>query len=178
MEKKAKTPKKPVIKKPVIKITKIIPPNPKSVEKCYVSAHGDIECWFTVNNVKYVLHYNPKLAGYCGMPAEADEHCSFYRECDKQKFDCTTLYAIPKMPPVNAYGTKTWEYFGKDKAVNAFMNPDEEMLLKTFINPFVKDYDIASYSADPDSEAVWASLSAKEKDALIAAYKAMKVLAE
>lgn len=169
MEKKANSPKKPVIK-----ITKIIPPNPESVHKCHVSAHGDIECWFTVNDVKYVLHYNPKLAGYDGMPAEANEHCSFRRECDGKMFNCTTLYAIPDMPKVEAYGKSTWGYFGKNAAVDSFMNPDEEMLLKTFINPFVKDYDIASYSANPDSDAVWASLSAQEKDALIATYKALK----
>jgi hypothetical protein len=173
MEKKVKTPKKPVIK-----ITKIIPPAEKSVLNCHVSEHGDIECWFTVNGVKYVLHYNPKLAGYDGMPAEAHEHCSFCRECDGKVFNCTTLYAIPNMPKVAAYGTYTWEYFGKNAAVDSFMHPTEKMLLNTFIKPFVNDYDIASYSANPDSEAVWASLSAKEKDALIAAYKAMKAIAE
>ena len=178
MEKKLKTPTKPVIR-----ITKIIPPNEESVEKYKVSAHGDIECWFTVNGVKYVLHYNPKLAGYDGMPAEASERCSFTRECDGTVFNCTTIYAIPGMPEVRAYGKSTREYFGKDAAVDSFMHPTEEMLLNTFINPFVKDYVIASYSANPDSanpdaEAVWASLSAKEKDALIAVYKAMKVLAE
>ena len=165
-------------KKPVIKITKIIPPTPESVEKCKVSAHGDIECWFTVNGVKYILHYNPKLAGYNGIPAEAHENCSFCREIDGKVFNCTTIYAIPDMPRVAAYGTSTWEYFGKNAAVDSFMSPTKEMLLNTFINPFVKDYDIASYSATPDYEAVWASLSAKEKDSLIAVYKAMKVLAE
>ena len=74
-------------KKPVIKITKIFPPHKESVEKCHVSAHGDIECWFTVNGVKYVLNYNPKLAGYDGMPAEAGEHGSFYREIAGKSFN-------------------------------------------------------------------------------------------
>ena len=69
-------------KKPVIKITKIFPPNKESVEKCHVRDHGNIECWFTVNGVKYVLHYNPKLAGYDGMPAEARENCVISREID------------------------------------------------------------------------------------------------
>ena len=175
MEKKAK--------KPVIKITKIIPPNEESVRKCHVRSHGDIECWFTVNGVNYVLHYNPKLAGYDGMPAEARENCVITREIDGKVFNCTTQYAIPDMPYVEAYGKSTWEYFGKSVAVDSFMHPTEEMLLKTFINPFVKDYDIASYSANPDSanpdaEAVWASLSAKEKDALIAMFKALKAIAK
>ena len=170
-------------KKPVIKITKIIPPNEESVRKCHVRSHGDIECWFTVNGVNYVLHYNPKLAGYDGMPAEAREKCVITRECDGKSFNCTTIYAIPDMPKVEAYGKSTWEYFGKSVAVDSFMHPTEEMLLKTFINPFVKDYDIASYSANPDSanpdaEAVWASLSAKEKDALIAMFKALKAIAK
>ena len=170
-------------KKPVIKITKIIPPNEESVRKCHVRSHGDIECWFTVNGVNYVLHYNPKLAGYDGMPADAREKCVITRECDGKSFNCTTIYAIPDMPKVEAYGKSTWEYFGKSVAVDSFMHPTEEMLLKTFINPFVKDYDIASYSANPDSanpdaEAVWASLSAKEKDALIAMFKALKAIAK
>lgn len=170
----------PQTKKPVIKITKIFPPNKESVEKCHVRAHGDIECWFTVNGVKYVLHYNPKLAGYDGMPAEAYENCSFFREIDGKSFNCTTQYAIPDMPRVKAYGPyghHTSDFFGKDKAVDSFMNPTEKMLLDTFIMPFVKDYDIESFTQGTEADAFWNGLTATEKEAVVAMYKAFRTLA-
>ena len=166
------------IKKPVIKITKIIPPTEKSVRSCDVSEHGDIECWFTVNGVKYVLHYNPKLAGYDGMPAEARERCSFCRECDGKMFNCTTLYAIPDMPKVEAYGKSTWEYFGKSVAVDSFMHPTEKMLLNTFIKPFVNDYDIVSFTKGTEADEFWAGLTASEKEAVVAMFKALKAIAK
>jgi hypothetical protein len=164
-------------KKPVIKITKIFPPNKESVEKCHVRSHGDLECWFTVNGVKYVLHYNPKLAGYDGMPAEARENCVISRETDGKTFNCTTQYAIPGMPEVRAYGTKTWEYFGKNEAVDSFMNPTEKMLLDTFINPFVKDYDIASFTQGTEADEFWNGLTASEKEAVVAMFKAVRAIA-
>jgi hypothetical protein len=165
-------------KKPVIKITKIIPPTEKSVRTCHVSDHGDIECWFTVNGMKYVRHYNPKIAGYCGMPAEANEHCSFCRECDGKVFNCTTIYAIPDMPKMAAYGTSTWEYFGKDAAVDSFMHPTEKMLLNTFIKPFVNDYGIASFTQGTEADEFWNGLTASEKEAVVAMFKAMKTIAK
>lgn len=165
-------------KKPVIKITKIFPPNQESVEKCHVSDHGDIECWFTVNGVKYVLHYNPKLAGYDGMPAEANENCVITRECDGKVFNCTTQYAIPCMPKVAAYGTSTWEYFGKNAAVDSFMHPTEERLLKTFINPFVKDYDIAAFTQGTEADEFWNGLTEGEKEAMVAMFKAVRAIAK
>jgi len=165
-------------KKPVIKITKIIPPNLESVKKCHVGSHGDIECWFTVNGVKYVLHYNPKLAGYDGMPAEALENCEITREIDGKVFNCTTIYTIPNMPKVGAYQTSTWEYFGKNAAVDAFMDPTEKMLLATFINPFVKDYDIASFTQGSEADAFWDSLTASEKEAVVAMFKAVRAIAK
>lgn len=164
-------------KKPVIKITKIFSPNPASVEKCHVRDHGDIECWFTVNGVKYVLHYNPKLAGYDGMPAEARENCVITREIDGKSFNCTTQYAIPNMPEVAAYGKSTWEYFGKDAAVDSFMNPDEKMLLDTFINPFVKDYDIAAFKQGTEADEFWNGLTESEKEAMVAMFKAVRAIA-
>lgn len=165
-------------KKPIIKITKIFPPTKESVATCRVSAHGDIECWFTVNGVKYVLHYNPKLVGYDGMPAEAPENCMFVRETDGLMFNCTTLYAIPGMPRVNAYGKSTWEFFGQSKAVDSFMNPTEQMLLDTFINPFVKDYDIASFKPTTEADVFWNGLTAPEKEAIVAMVKAVRVSAK
>ena len=174
----AKQTKKPVTKKPVIKITKIFPPNKESVEKCHVSAHGDIECWFTVNGVKYVLHYNPKLAGYDGMAAEAREKCVITREIDGQVFNCTTQYAIPDMPYVEAYGKSTWEYFGKSVAVDSFMNPSESMLRINFIDPFVEDYDIASFTQGTEADAFWNGLTASEKEAMVAMFKALKAIAK
>ena len=164
-------------KKPVIKITKIFPPNPESVEKCHVCDHGDIECWFTVNGVKYVLHYNPKLAGYDGMPAEARENCVITREIDGKVFNCTTRYAIPDMPEVKAYGKSTWEYFGKDAAVDAFMDPTEKMLLETFIVPFVKDYAIASFKPGTEADEFWDGLTLSEKEAVVAMFKAVRAIA-
>ena len=165
-------------RKPVIRVTKIFPPNPDSVRKCHVRDHGDIECWFTVNGVKYVLHYNPKLAGYDGMPAEAQENCEITRETDGKVFKCTTQYAIPRMPEVAAYGKSTWEYFGKDCAVNAFMNPDEKMLLDTFIAPFVKDYDIASFKHGTEADEFWNGLTESEKEAMVAMFKAFRAIAK
>lgn len=165
-------------KKPVIKITKIFPPNKESVEKCRVSAHGDIECWFTVNGVKYVLHYNPKLAGYDGMPAEAPENCTFFRDVDCKGFRCTTQYAIPGMPEVAAYGKSTWEYFGRNAAVDSFMNPTEQMLLDTFIEPFVKDYDIAEFKQETEADEFWNGLTADEKEAVVAMCKAFRAIAK
>ena len=165
-------------KKPVIKITKIFPPNPDSVRTCHVGDHGDIECWFTVNGVKYVLHYNPKLAGYDGMPSEAPENCVITREIDGKSFNCTTQYAIPDMPEVKAYGKSTWEYFGKNAAVDAFMNPTEKMLLGTFIAPFVKDYDIASFTQGTEADAFWNGLTSSEKEAMVAMFKAVRAIAK
>ena len=165
-------------KKPVIKITKIFAPNKESVEKCHVGSHGDIECRFTVNGMKYVLHYNPKLAGYDGMPAEARENCVFVREIDGKVFNCTTQYAIPDMPEVKAYGKSTWEYFGKDSAVDAFMDPTEKMLLETFIVPFVNDYDIASFKQGTEADAFWNGLTASEKEAVVAMIKAVRAIAK
>lgn len=162
---------------PIVKITKIFPPNPESVKKCNVSAHGDIECWFIVNDVKYVLHYNPKLAGYDGMPAEASECCKIYREIDRNMFNCTSQYAIPGMPKVGAYGASTDDYFGKNEAVDSFMNPTEKMLLDTFINPFVKDYDIASFKQTTEADEFWNGLTATEKEAAVAMFKAVRVIA-
>jgi hypothetical protein len=163
---------------PVIKITKIFPPTKESVETCRVSAHGDIECWFTVNGVKYVLHYNPKLAGYNGMPAEAYENCEIIREADNKTFNCTSQYAIPGMPYVSAYGESTSSYFGKNKAVDSFMNPTEQMLLDTFINPFVKDYDIASFKPTTEADVFWNGLTATEKEAVVAMVKAVRAIAK
>lgn len=165
-------------KKPVIKITKIFPPNKESVEKCHASAHGDIECWFTVNGVKYVLHYNPKLAGYDGMPSEARENCTFAREIDGKEFNCTAQYAIPGMPAVGAYSAHTWEYFGKNSAVDAFMNPTEKMLLNTFIKPFVKDYSIAEFKQETEADEFWNGLTADEKEAVVAMFKAFRAIAK
>jgi hypothetical protein len=165
-------------KKPVIKITKIFPPNKESVRTCRVSAHGDIECWFTVNGVKYVLHYNPKLAGYDGMPAEAPENCTFFRGVDCKGFRCTTQYAIPGMPEVAAYGKSTWEYFGRNAAVDSFMNPTEQMLLDTFIEPFVKDYDIAEFKQETEADEFWNGLTASEKEAVVAMCKAFRTIAK
>ena len=165
-------------KKPVIKITKIFPPNPESVEKCHVRDHGDIECWFTVNGVKYVLHYNPKLAGYDGMPAEARENCVITRETDGKTFNCTTQYAIPDMPYVSAYGESTSNYFGKSAAVDSFMHPDKKMLLDIFINPFVKDYDIASFKQGTEADEFWDGLTASEKEAVVAMFKAVRAIAK
>ena len=164
-------------KKPVIKITKIFPPNPESVEKCHVGSHGDIECLFTVNGLKYVLHYNPKLAGYDGMPSEARENCVITREIDGKVFNCTTQYAIPGMPEVKAYGTYTWEYFGKNAAVDSFMDPTEKMLLGTFIAPFVKDYDIASFTQGTEADEFWDGLTSSEKEAMVAMFKAVRAIA-
>ena len=164
-------------KKPVIKITKIFPPNKESVEKCRVYAHGDIECWFTVNGVKYVLHYNPKLAGYDGMPAEARENCVITREIDGKRFNCTTKYAIQDMPEVRAYGKSTWQYFGENAAVDSFMDPTEKMLLDTFINPFVKDYDIAEFKRGTEADEFWNELTASEKEAVVAMFKAVRAIA-
>lgn len=163
-------------KKPDIKITKIFPPNKEAVRECRVKDHGHIECWFTVNGVKYVLHYNPKLAGYRGMPAEARENCSFVRESDGKQFNCTTQYAIPDMPRVEAYERHTSDFFGKDKAVDSFMNPTEKMLLDTFIWPFVKDYGIAGYSTKTDADKFWEHLSGEEKESLVAVYKAIRCI--
>ena len=165
-------------KKPVIKITKIFPPNKESVEKCHVSAHGDIECWFTVNGVKYVLHYNPKLAGYDGMPSEARENCTFAREVDGKEFNCTTQYVIPDMPAVGAYAAHTGEYFGYNAAVDAFMNPTEKMLLNTFIKPFVKDYSIAEFKQEAEADEFWNGLTADEKEAVVAMCKALRTIAK
>lgn len=162
---------------PIIKITKIFPPNNESVRKCHVSAHGDIECCFTVNGVKYVLHYNPKLAGYDGMPAEARENCTIYREIDGKTFNCTTQYAIPGMPNVGAYAKSTWDFFGKSEAVDSFMNPTEQMLLDTFINPFVKDYDIASFKPTTEADEFWNGLTTTEKEAVVAMFKAVRAIA-
>lgn len=164
-------------KKPVIKITKIFPPNPESVRKCNVCSHGDIECWFTVNGVKYVLHYNPKLAGYDGMPAESRECCVISREIDRKTFNCTAQYAIPGMPEVGAYQKRTSDFFGKNAAVDSFMSPTEKMLLKTFINPFVKDYDIASFTQSTEADAFWNGLTAAEKEAVVAMLKAFRAIA-
>ena len=165
-------------KKPIIKITKIFPPTKDSVKKCRVSAHGDIECWFTVNGVKYVLHYNPNLAGYDGMPAEARENCKIYREIDSKTFNCTSQYAIPNMPNVSAYGASTDDYFGKNEAVDSFMNPTEKMLLDTFINPFVKDYDIASFKQTTEADEFWNGLTAAEKESVVTMVKAVRVIAK
>ena len=164
-------------KKPDIKITKIFPPNPDSVRKCHVRSHGDLECWFTVNGVKYVLHYNPKLAGYDGMPAEARENCVISREIDGKSFNCTTQYAIPDMPEVGAYQKRTADFFGKNAAVYSFMNPTEKMLLDTFINPFVKDYDIASFTQSTEADAFWNGLTVAEKEAVVAMFKAVRTFA-
>lgn len=165
-------------KKPIIKITKIFPPVKDSVKKCRVSAHGDIECWFTVNDVKYVLHYNPKLAGYDGMPAEARENCKIYRELDGKTFNCTSQYAIPNMPNVSAYGASTDDYFGKNAAVDSFMNPTGKMLLDTFINPFIKDYDIASFKQTTEADEFWNGLMTAEKEAVVAMVKSLRVIAK
>ena len=165
-------------KKPVIKITKIFAPNKESVEKCHVSAHGDIECWFTVNGVKYVLHYNPKLVGYDGMPAVAPENCTFYRRIDSESFNCTAQYAIPNMPEVGAYKKSTREYFGKNSAVDSFMNPTEKMLLDNFINPFVKDYGIAEFKQETEADEFWNGLTADEKEAVVAMFKAFRTIAK
>ena len=165
-------------KEPVIKITKIFPPNPESVEKCHVCDHGDIECWFTVNGLKYVLHYNPKIAGSDGMPAEARENCVITREIDGKSFNCTTQYSIPGMPDVKAYGKYTWEYFGKDAAVDSFMDPTEKMLLGTFIAPFVKDYGIASFTHGTEADEFWNGLTLSEKEAMVAMFKAVRAIAK
>ena len=164
-------------KKPVIKITKIFAPNPESVRKCSVRSHGNIECWFTVNGVKYVLRYNPKLAGYDGMPAEARENCVITREIDGKVFNCTTQYAIPDLPEVGAYQKRTADFFGKNAAVDAFMNPTEKMLLGTFIAPFVKDYDIASFTPGTEADEFWNGLTASEKEAMVAMFKAVRAIA-
>ena len=161
----------------IIKITKIFPPNKESVETCNITAHGQIECWFTVNGVKYVLYYHPKLAGYDGMPAEVREKCEIYREIDDTTFNCTAQYAIPGMPYVSAHGLSTSHYFGINEAVDSFMNPTEEMLLETFIKPFVKDYDIASFKPNTEADEFWNSLSATEKEAMVAMFKAVRAIA-
>ncbi len=164
-------------KKPVIKITQIFPPNPNSVRRSSARSHGDIECWFTVNGVKYVLHYNPKLAGFDGLPAESQERCVISREIDGKSFNCTAQYAIPGMPEVGAYQKRTSDFFGKNAAVDSFMNPTEKMLLKTFINPFVKDYDIASFTPNTEADAFWNGLTVAEKEAAVAMFKAFRALA-
>jgi hypothetical protein len=111
------------------------------------------------------------------MPAEARENCEITREIDGKVFNCTTQYAIPDMPYVEAYGRSTWEYFGRDAAVDSFMNPTEKMLLATFINPFVKDYDIASFTQGTEADAFWNGLTESEKEAMVAMFKADRAIA-
>ena len=57
------------------------------------------------------------------------------------------------------------------------MNPTEKMLLATFINPFVKDYDIASFTQGTEADAFWNGLTESEKEAMVAMFKAVRAIA-
>jgi hypothetical protein len=81
------------------------------------------------------------------------------------------------MPTVGAYKIYTREFFGKSVAVDSFMNPTEQMLLDNFINPFVKDYDIASFKPTTEADVFWNGLTATEKEAVVAMVKAVRVIA-
>ena len=82
------------------------------------------------------------------------------------------------MPEVKAYGKSTWEYFGKNASVDSFMDPTEKMLLDTFIVPFVKDYDIASFKQGTEADAFWDGLTLSEKEAVVAMIKAVRAIAK
>jgi hypothetical protein len=52
------------------------------------------------------------------------------------------------------------------------------MLLDTFINPFVKDYDIASFKQGSEADEFWNGLTESEKEAMVAMFKAVRAIAK
>lgn len=124
---------------PDIKITKIVPPTKEDVRKCAVTKNGKFVVFFDVDSESFKLEYNPHLEGYDGMRSAAREKCSIQNLATGQTWDCTGVYTLPEWITYGGYSDYTTDHLD-DPAVQAFMNPSEQMVLTQFIKPFAKDY--------------------------------------
>lgn len=124
---------------PDIKITKIVPPTEEDVRKCAVTKNGKFVVFFDVDSESFKLEYNPHLEGYDGMRSAAREKCSIQNLATGQTWDCTGVYTLPEWITYGGHSDWTTDHLD-DPAVQAFMNPSEQMVLTQFIKPFAKDY--------------------------------------
>ena len=124
---------------PDIKIKKIIPPTKEDVRKCAVTRNGQFVVFFDVDSESFKLEYNPHLEGYDGMRSAARENCSIQNLATGQTWNCTGVYTLPEWITYGGYSDYTTDHLD-DPAVQAFMNPSEQMVLTQFIKPFAKDY--------------------------------------
>lgn len=98
----------------------------------------ELKFLFSVNDDKFICTYIQEHYYYSGMPGEWREHCKFEKISRGEilsTIDCSGEFRIPHEGLAEAYSKN--EYRGDDPR---YLNASEEILLDTFINPFIKRY--------------------------------------